>query len=161
MGSRQPEELPFPLPGRPDCTRAISVIRNGNIHHHHHIYHNKIIITIVSLYMYIVISSFLDQIRRGKNWIRSKLDRKQIRISKMICGGGVIMKYSCFYLLFYITQFWDPSFYHPCCAASLNAKKMFNFSGELKTFGNFPRRRAFFCQYPDFPMGHLPCHDMY
>ena len=54
-------------------------------------------------------------------------------------------------------DFWDPSFYHPCCAAGLNAKKMFNFSGELKTFGNFPRRRrAFFCQYPDFPMGHLP-----
>ena len=34
-------------------------------------------------------------------------------------------------------DFWDPSFYHPCCAAGLNAKKMFNFSGELKTLGNF------------------------
>ena len=160
MGSRQPEELPFPLPGRPDCTRAISVIRNGNIHHHHHIYHNKIIITIVSLYMYIVISSFLDQIRRGKNWIRSKLDRKQqIRISKMICGGGVIMKYSCFYLLFYITQFWDPSFYHPCycVAGALMRKKCLISQGNSKLFGNFPsRQRAFFCQYPDFPMGHLP-----
>ena len=159
MGSRQPEELPFPLPGRPDCTRAISVIRNGNIHHHHHIYHNKIIITIVSLYMYSNLIIFrLDQkgqkleIGSGLSWIASKY-------VSLICGGGFIMKYSCFYLLFYITQFWDPSFYHPCycVAGALMRKKCLISQGNSKLFGNFPsRQRAFFCQYPDFPMGHLP-----
>ena len=137
MGSRQPEELPFPLPGRPDCTRAISVIRNGNIHHHHHIYHNKIIITIVSLYMYIVISSFLDQIRRGKNWIRSKLDRKQICISKMICAWWWCYNEIFMFLFIILYNLVLGSLILSSlllCGWRLNAKKMFNFSGELKTF---------------------------